>query len=87
VPPGGGTAIGARVSIEVEGRTLSRTVSSGNSFMSTHDPRLHFGLGTARSAGTVRVEWPDGSVTEQHSVPADRFITIRKVTEESGDSP
>jgi hypothetical protein len=78
VPPGGGTAIGARVVVELEGRTLARMVTSGGSFLSTHDPRLHFGLGTARAARLVRVVWPDGSVTERSGVPAGRILTVRK---------
>jgi predicted nucleotidyltransferase len=78
VPAGGGTAIGARVSVTLGGRTLSRTATSGDSFMSVHDPRLHFGLGRATRADLVRVEWPDGSVTERRDIPADRFLEIRK---------
>jgi hypothetical protein len=97
VPPGGGTAIGARVSVALQGRTLARTVTSGDSFLSVHDPRLHFGLGTARGVDRVRVDWPDGSVTERISVEAGRFLTMRKLREDkippapdavnSGDPP
>ena len=31
--------------------------------MSTHDPRLHFGLGEAGTADRVKITWPDGSET------------------------
>ena len=40
-----------------------RDVAAGDSYMSTHDPRLHFGLGKAEKVDKVDVKWPDGSHT------------------------
>ncbi|MEE2659693.1 MAG: CRTAC1 family protein [Candidatus Latescibacterota bacterium] len=68
-------ALGARVEVEVEGRVLVRERQSGGSYLSSHDPRLHFGLGFARSA-RVRVHWPDGSVTTRENVTANQILQI-----------
>jgi hypothetical protein len=78
VPPGEGTAVGTRGVVEAGGRRQSRDVSSGGSFLSVHDPRLHFGLGAAKIADRVEARWPDGSRTVLENVEVDRFVTIRK---------
>ena len=55
VPPGAATAFGTLVPVEAGGRTQWRDVASGGSYMSTHDPRLHFGLGEAGTADRVKI--------------------------------
>jgi len=78
VPPGGGTAIGTRVVVEAAGRTQVRDLASSESFLSVHDPRLHFGLGPAQVADRVEVGWPDGGRTVLEDVAVNRFLTVRK---------
>jgi hypothetical protein len=52
-------AIGARVSLTVNGRTVVQEVGGGHgSFGSQSDLVLHFGLGATTSAPVVRVRWP-----------------------------
>ncbi|WP_306131397.1 FG-GAP-like repeat-containing protein [Roseivivax marinus] len=56
--------IGALVTLTDEtGRTMSREVQSGGGFMSFDMPRVHFGLGDARSATELRVRWATGEET------------------------
>jgi hypothetical protein len=78
LPPGAGTGIGARVTVRAGGRTMIRDLSSSGSFLSSHDPRLHFGLGPVNRADLVEVRWPDGSRTSLEGVPANRFLHVRK---------
>ena len=52
-------AIGATVIVEAAGRRQAQAVLSQSSFLSASDPRLHFGLGEARSAA-ITVRWPTG---------------------------
>ena len=42
--------IGTSVTVTAGGRTQWRDIAAGDSYMSTHDPRPHFGLGTAETA-------------------------------------
>jgi enediyne biosynthesis protein E4 len=62
-------AVGARVEVELAGRTLVRQRKGGTSLESSHDPRLLIGLGTEPEARKVTVRWPSGrvSVTEHLS--------------------
>jgi len=76
VPPGGGTAIGTRVLVRAGERTLLRDCASSGSYLSAHDPRLHFGLGRHAVAEQVEVRWPDGQITRLEYVPAGQFLRI-----------
>jgi hypothetical protein len=68
---------GTKVTVKAAGRTMIRDVAAGDSYASTHDPRLHFGLGTATRAEEVAVRWPDGRRTVRVNVPARQFLRVR----------
>jgi hypothetical protein len=71
---------GATVTVSVGGRTLVRHCHADGSYLSSSDPRLHFGLGDATAADTVTVRWPSGA-TQTVSRPAvDCYITITEGT-------
>lgn len=57
-------AIGARVSVEAGGRKLIRWITSGASYLSSHDKRLVVGLGNdpAPSELNIEIRWPSGAV-------------------------
>jgi enediyne biosynthesis protein E4 len=76
--PGTAVAIGARVTVTAGGRTMARDVASGDSYLSSHDPRLHFGLGKAEKADEVTVRWPDGTKSVRRNVAARQFLVVRK---------
>jgi hypothetical protein len=78
VPAGRGALIGTRVRVTAGGRTMIRDFASGDSYMSTHAPRAHFGLGSAGIADLVEVAWPDGAATIRRGVPARQLLRIRK---------
>jgi enediyne biosynthesis protein E4 len=60
------------------GRAQRRDIASGDSYMSSHDPRLHFGLGEVESVERIDVRWPDGTHSIRDNLPARQSITIRK---------
>jgi hypothetical protein len=68
---------GTKVTVRIAGRTMTRDVAAGDSYASTHDPRLHFGLGTATRAEEVAVRWPDGRQAVRRNVPARQFLRVR----------
>jgi len=67
-------AIGAMVKVTAGGRTLVQQRLAAGSYLSQHDPRLHFGLGTATHAERIEVTWPDGSQKTLSNVPTDRVV-------------
>ena len=69
-------AVGATVYLAANGIRQRRDVLSGGSYVSTNDPRLHFGLGDATEAGSAEIHWPSGK-RETVKLPApDRIYTI-----------
>jgi hypothetical protein len=69
-------AVGATVYLTANGMRQRQDVISGGSYVSTNDPRLHFGLGDATDAGTAEIHWPSGA-KETVKLPAvDRIFTI-----------
>jgi hypothetical protein len=77
-PRGEINPIGTRVTVRVGDRTQWRDIAAGDSYMSTHDPRLHFGLGPSARVDQVDVRWPDGSHSVRRNIAARQFLRIRK---------
>src|SRR5271157_207719 len=65
-------AIGARVRVTAGGVTQIDEVRSGDSYLCSCDPRLHFGLGEAASIDRVHIRWPDGLEEEYEHLAANR---------------
>jgi hypothetical protein len=61
-----------------DGRTLRRRVAADGSYASASDPRILFGLGSARSVERVTVLWPDGRSEIWKSPPLRRYTTLRR---------
>jgi Na+-translocating ferredoxin:NAD+ oxidoreductase RnfD subunit len=59
-----------------DGRRLTREVQAGSSYLSSEDPRVHFGLGTATRVARLVVRWPLGGTTTLAGVQADRIVRI-----------
>jgi hypothetical protein len=53
-------AYGARVEVAAAGRTFVREITATQGYLSSSDPRAHFGLGAVASVEAIRVHWPDG---------------------------
>jgi hypothetical protein len=79
-------AIGAVVKITIGDQTQARPRLSGGSYLSQHDPRLHFGLGTHNNVDRLEVVWPDGSQQVMTDVPGDRFLVVRQPANETGET-
>ena len=69
--------LGTVVTIRAGGRSQSQDIASGDSFLSTHDPRPHFGLGAAEKVDELDVRWPDGTHSRRRDVPGRQVLKIR----------
>ena len=73
------SAIGARVLVRYGEHVQAQQVMSQTSYLSSNDPRLHFGLG-AESTASVEIHWPSGAVENYRDLPANQLVTIREGT-------
>jgi tetratricopeptide (TPR) repeat protein len=74
----GRTPVGARVTCRAGGRSRVRWLTSGTSYLSSNDPRLWFGLGSAEKVEALEVRWPSGTVQSWSDLPADRILDLRE---------
>jgi len=71
-------AIGARITVRAGGKTLSRSIITGRSYLSDSERILTFGLGNAAGADGIEVQWPDGRLQRVPASAANRRIVIRE---------
>lgn len=76
---GGRDAYGAMVTVTAGKRSWTQLLQPGTSYLSSHDPRLHFGLGQIAEAISITVLWPDGE-RERFDVPQRPPGTARPAT-------
>jgi hypothetical protein len=75
---GGRDAYGAEVTVRAGPRRWKRWLNPGFSYLSSNDPRVHFGLGEAAQVEAISVVWPDGSEETFPGGAADRRVLLRK---------
>jgi enediyne biosynthesis protein E4 len=73
-------AIGAIVTYQAGELKRSRMKVGGGSFLSSHDPRMVFGLGQRTKLDWIEIKWPQPSGLTQRltDLPIDRYVTIRE---------
>ena len=77
---GGRDALGAVVAVVVGKKKWLRPVTAGGSYLSSSDPRAHFGLGQVEAIDRIEVIWPDGSDEIFEGGDVDRFVTVERGT-------
>jgi predicted nucleotidyltransferase len=71
-------AIGAELTLTVNGRKLVRHVKAGSSYLAQNDLRVHFGMGESTAAERLEVRWPGGNVEVLEGIQANRILTVRQ---------
>ena len=71
-------ATGASVTVVADGNEYRRLVLAAYSYLSSNDPRAHFGLGTATAVDEIRVIWPGGTAERFAGVPVNQVVTVEK---------
>ena len=72
-------AIGAKVSLKTDtGLKIVRYLNSCQGYVSSSEPVLHFGLGTAKLIKTLTVRWPGGKLETFEDLPVNRLIEVHE---------
>ncbi len=69
-------AIGARVTLKTDKRSMIQEVQAGGSYLSQNDFRLHFGLGNNEKIVSVEVRWSDGKTEQIMGVQPNHIISL-----------
>jgi hypothetical protein len=71
--------IGARIKVvTASGRALFNHVTTSIGFMSSSDPRVHFGLGSESKLDYAEIRWPSGILQRLDHPAPDRLLTIEE---------
>ena len=71
-------ALGALVTVTAGGRRFVRCCESSSSYLSSSDPRAHFGLGMVERVDAIEVQWPDGACETFACPGLDRTLELRR---------
>ncbi len=71
-------AVGARIVLKTDKRSMMQEVQAGASYLSQNDFRLHFGLGNGEKIESVEVRWSDGKTEKISGVRAERIMTVQQ---------
>jgi hypothetical protein len=75
---GPASAVGAKLTLTSDGCTQVRVNQWATSYLSYHDPRVHFGLGDSTQIDHLKVRWPNGQTEFFQDLEADRYVTLRQ---------
>jgi hypothetical protein len=78
----GMVALGGTITVKANELTMLQPVMGVNGYLTTSDPRPHFGLGDAQQADWVEIIWADGKKRALKNVPANQVLEVRP-----GDAP
>jgi hypothetical protein len=59
-----------------DGRELRHEIHAGSSYLSSEDPRSHFGLGNWDKVSELRIRWPNGDEAKLENIPANQLLTV-----------
>ncbi|HUA97351.1 MAG TPA: CRTAC1 family protein [Terracidiphilus sp.] len=73
------SALGSRVTVRCGSKVQVQELMSQSSYVSSNDPRLHFGLGSAANVD-IEVRWPLGLVENYKNVAVNQLVSLREGT-------
>jgi hypothetical protein len=73
-------AYGARLTLRAGTKRWLGEVCPGQSYLSSGDPRVHFGLGPIEGIDELRVDWPDGLAETFPPGLLDRYVPLVRGT-------
>ncbi len=75
--------IGAVVKLTTPHGSQWVTVTTSSGYLSSSDPRAHFGLGESAMAGSIEIRWPSGIVQTLTNVKGDQQVQVDEPEEKS----
>ncbi|MDQ3180472.1 MAG: CRTAC1 family protein [Acidobacteriota bacterium] len=72
-------AIGSRITVKTDKRSMMREVQAGASYLSQNDFRLHFGIAEGEKIQTVEVRWSDGKTEQISGIEPNKIVTVAQV--------
>jgi len=72
-------AVGAKVSVTTDDSVQTRSIEAGSTGLSSGGPPVaHLGLGSADTADSIEIRWPDGAISRIEDVPSRAQLAITR---------
>ncbi len=71
-------AYGAEITLEIAGTKRLAWINPGQSYLTSHEARAHFGFGAQTHFESLSVSWPDGTRERFPGGPVNRVVDLRK---------
>lgn len=68
--------VGARIQVSAHGQQQSKELFPTSGFLSSNEPLVHFGLGSAKSVDKLEIRWPSGIRQVLRDVEANQWVTV-----------
>lgn len=75
---GGRDVVGARLQLWTADGAREAYVNPHNGYLSSNDPRVHFGLGRIAEVDSLLVTWPDGATEAFRNPTIEQYTEIRR---------
>jgi hypothetical protein len=69
--------VGARLTLETDAGRQVRETRAGDSYLSSSDPRVHFGLGGG-AFRSLEIRWPSGTVQKVTDARPGRYSVVEE---------
>ena len=80
-------AHGAKLTARAKDQVFVAEVTPTSSYLSSSDPRIHWGLGDLATIDHLTIRWPSGATQELTNLAADQILQIQEPTSETGETP
>jgi hypothetical protein len=74
----GVSTIGAKITLTAGDLKLVRINQWSTSYLSSHDPRIHFGIGQQQQIDRIEIQWPDGEKEILENIASDQYLSVQK---------
>jgi len=68
--------VGASMKVNAGGITQMEDVQTSGGYFSTHDYRIHFGIGAAKMVDSIEINWPGGLVQTASNIEANQLVIV-----------
>jgi hypothetical protein len=71
-------AIGSRITLKTDKRSMIQEVEAGSSYLSQNDFRLHFGFGKEEKIESIEIRWSNGKIETVSGAQSNQIVTVKE---------
>ena len=73
---------GTRITLQMGNLSITKETRSSSGYLSSHDPRVTFGIGQYQKIESLTIYWPNGTVQRLENISVNQQITVIEETQQ-----